>query len=79
MLSVKNPKHKWVYALQPGQQFRLQSKIVRSTGGPCADQMPKASKRRRREIGPVSMLAMLLEQVSFSCRSLPLRCGPDAL
>ena len=42
VLSVKNPKHKWVYALQPGQQFRLQSKIVRSTGGPCADQMPKA-------------------------------------
>jgi hypothetical protein len=42
VLSVKNPKHKWVYQLRVGQQFTLQTAIVRSTGGPCADQMPKA-------------------------------------
>ncbi len=42
VLSVKNPKHSWVYKLRPGQTFPLHTSIVRSNGGPCADGMPKA-------------------------------------
>lgn len=42
VISVKNPKHKWVYQLRVGQQFRLQTRVVQSVGGPCAASMPPA-------------------------------------
>lgn len=42
VLSVKNPKHSWVYRLRPGQKLPIDTSIVRSNGGPCADTMPKA-------------------------------------
>jgi hypothetical protein len=42
VLSVKNPKHKWVYGLKVGQRFPLQTEVVQSVGGPCASTMPAA-------------------------------------
>ena len=42
VLSVKNPKHKWVYQLRRGQQFPLYSEVVQSVGKPCNGSMPPA-------------------------------------
>jgi hypothetical protein len=42
VLSVNNPTHEWVYQLQVGQQFPLQTRIVRSVGNPCGGAMPRA-------------------------------------
>ncbi len=42
VLSVKNPRQKWVYRLKVGDRFPLQTQVVQSDGGPCADTMPAA-------------------------------------
>jgi hypothetical protein len=42
VLSVKNPKHKWVYQLQVGQRFPLQTRIMQSLGNPCSGAMRAA-------------------------------------
>jgi hypothetical protein len=42
VLSVKNPKHRWVYELRLGQRFPLFTQIVQSDGNPCSSAMAAA-------------------------------------
>jgi hypothetical protein len=42
VLSVKNPRQKWVYKLRVGQRFPLYSEVVQSVGKPCDGSMPPA-------------------------------------
>jgi len=42
VISVKNRAQKWVYQLRAGQRLRLDTRVVRSRGKPCAWALPVA-------------------------------------
>lgn len=43
VLSVKNPKHKWVYQLKVGQKFTIQTQVVQKVDKPCGGTLKAAT------------------------------------
>jgi hypothetical protein len=43
VLSVKNPRHKWVYQLKAGQRFTIQTQVVQKVDKPCGGTLKPAT------------------------------------
>jgi hypothetical protein len=43
VLSVKNPKHKWVYRLKAGQRFTIETQVVQKVDKPCGGTLKAAT------------------------------------